>query len=464
MWPNPTNAFSAMACRRRGIVTTLVLLLVCSRSESGGATAVRAPSTMFWNSTALIATRAVVWAGTSPSLNAAAASLASDAASQATAGPWSVMDKQQAPPGGTLHDYWSVGAYWFNCTALCDPSLFQNCSAWTHSDLGPPGPPYANCSAATGLPWYDHDGFDNPINRKLDPPRLGAMTDGVVTLALSAFYLNNTAHGSRAATLLRAWFLSRDTRMNPSGAFAQGIPGRCEGRGTGLIDFATPFPDILDSVALLRFTGAWESTDDAALRDWFAEWLDYLLSSQNGRDEAASLNNHGTNYDRHVVAIALALGNHSVAAAVCTAAGVKRIGVQVGPNGTLPLEDSRTKSEEYHLFDTEGLLMLATLCTTVAPSEESLFTYRCPDTNRGLELVMQWLLPFAQTPPSQPWPFEQIRSVSLDASWASIFRMAANAPAWASTATDYANIAQSHVDHANGTAWQLELTLPLTSI
>jgi len=237
--------------------------------------------------------------------------------------------------------------YWWNCTAECDPALFPSCAAWKHSDLGPPGPPYSNCTPSTGLPWYDHDGFANPINDQLDPPRLGATATTVVSLALSAFYHNATTHGTRAAELLRVWFLQPDTRMNPSAAFAQGIPGRCAGRGIGLIDFATPFPELVDAVALLRFTGAWAPADDAALKDWFAAWLEYLVGSPNGRDEAAAKNNHGSNYDRHVVAVATYLGNASVGTTVCREAAERRIAVQVGPNGTLPMEDLRTKSEEY---------------------------------------------------------------------------------------------------------------------
>ena len=52
----------------------------------------------------------------------------------------------------------------------------------------------------------------------------------------------------------------------------------------------------------------------------------------------------------------------SVAASVCSEAAHRRLDVQIGPNGTLPLEDRRTKSENYHAFDSIALLGLAAAC------------------------------------------------------------------------------------------------------
>ena len=90
------------------------------------------------------------------------------------------------------------------------------CARWNDSDLGPKGPPFPNCSEATGLPWYDHDGYHNPLGDEMDSPQLHKMADAVEALTLSAFYTGSAAHGERAAALLRAWFLDPATRMNPN--------------------------------------------------------------------------------------------------------------------------------------------------------------------------------------------------------------------------------------------------------
>ena len=150
----------------------------------------------------------------------------------------------------------SIGSYWWPCTTLCNASLFSNCSMWKHSDLGPPGPPYKNCTPQTGLPWYDHDGYANPINTNLDAPRFKTMASTVQTLALAYFFFNDVEAGERAAMIARTWFLNPSTRMNPNAWYAQGIPGRCDGRDIGIIDFESDLPMLLDSMKLARSAGS----------------------------------------------------------------------------------------------------------------------------------------------------------------------------------------------------------------
>lgn len=256
------------------------------------------------------------------------------------------------------------------------------------------------------------------------------------TLTLSGFYGGNEVHANRSALLLRTWFLDSRTRMNPNARFAQGIPGKCDGRGIGLIDFATDFPMLLDCIVILGWLGALTRTDMAALHGWWTEWLEWVWSSPNGRDERAATNNHGTNYDKHVVAVAHFVRNASVVAAVCSAAPARRLDVQIGANGTLPMEDRRTKSEGYHTYDAIALLELAAVCRksygTLFPGgdRDYLYHYRRAADAVGLIDVVEWLLPFARSPGGRPWPFAQI--LPFDRSeWSKLFRLAANAPAWA---------------------------------
>ena len=174
------------------------------------------------------------------------------------------------------------------------------------------------------------------------------MANAVETLTLAAFYFNNTAYAQRAVFLLRTWFLDENSSMNPNANFAQSIPGRCDGRGIGLIDFAKDWPVMIDCIKLLEWLGSWEATDAAAMHIWWTKWLQWLWNSKNGHDERAALNNHGSYYDVQTLAAANYVGNQSIIAAICSEAATRRLDVQIGPNGTLPLEDKRTKSEAYH--------------------------------------------------------------------------------------------------------------------
>jgi hypothetical protein len=294
----------------------------------------------------------------------------------------------------------------------------------------------------------------------------------VETLTLSAFYLRNESHAERAALLLRHWFLDATTRMNPNANFAQGIPGRCPGRGIGLIDFASEWPVVLDCIQLLTWLGV--EIDAEAMREWWVRWLDWVWSSSNGRDERAAKNNHGSNYDVHVLAVAAYVGNMTIAADVCSAAAHARLDVQIGANGTLPLEDSRTKSQGYHAFDTRALLALVGACRKTFASSEPfrkrvhfpannanfLYEYKSAKTHAGLFDVVSWLLPYARDE-GRKWPFRQI--IPFDRSeYSTIYRLAALAPAgsteWSKHARAFEAVAEQQPGYSTN---RIALTFPL---
>ncbi len=246
-----------------------------------------------------------------------------------------VTDKPRCPEGGTLHDFTSFGPYW-----------------WPNPDT------------PDGLPYVRHDGHVNPEARG------GAMDDAcrVHRLALSLQRLADRAEADpaqsapfreRAAQLLRTFFLAPETRMNPSLEFGQAVPGRCRGRGIGIID-TVPFVAMLDDIGRLERTGAVLPEDEAkALRNWFGDYLSWLLDSKLGHDERAALNNHGTWIDVQLCAYALFAGREDVAREVLAEVPHRRIDVQLAADGTFPQEMERTRPFSYTLFNLRAMLWLA---------------------------------------------------------------------------------------------------------
>ena len=146
--------------------------------------------TTVWDGEGLLAVReAISSKAAPPSLSASIAALAIAAAREMPRGPWAPTNKTERPQSGDLHDYMSIGSYWWPCTEECNTTIFTDCSLWKHSRKGPQGPPYLNCTKATGLPYYNHDGYRNPIDNQLDRPALTAMSSASTTLALSGFLL-----------------------------------------------------------------------------------------------------------------------------------------------------------------------------------------------------------------------------------------------------------------------------------
>eukprot|EP00039_Didymoeca_costata_P010914 m.148688 g.148688 ORF g.148688 m.148688 type:complete len:897 (+) comp15003_c0_seq2:3062-5752(+) len=313
---------------------------------------------------------------------------------------YTVMDKRVASISGDKHDYYSLAIYWWPCTAECNKTLFHDCSHWKMEQTSD------GCNKTSGLPWIRHDGYVNPATHGLDETNWGNFNGAYTTLAFYAFFANSDKHAKRANEMFAAWFSDSNTLMHPNLDYAQAIPGICDGRGIGIIGLSdhANFVRVLDAMQLLTFMNLKNAPGDDTFQQWLTTFFNWFVTSKNGKDEHAALNNHGTWYDVMYIGTALHINNITAAQDHCARVVDDRFAVQISENGSLPMEDSRTKSEEYHSMDTEGLLTLATLCNNV---HFDLF-HATTKKGLGLEKVLQWFYPYANQ--EKPWPFTQIET------------------------------------------------------
>ncbi len=301
----------------------------------------------------------------------------------------------------------------------------------THkSKLAPDGDPHAYASTAPyfwpdptkpdGLPYIAHDGKVNPESRTAasDLNRSQDLARTVETLALAYFFTGKSAYAEHAARCLRVWFLDPATYMKPHLNFGQGIPGKNTGRNIGIIEGGS-FASLGEVSGLLLGSPAWPAQDDAALRAWMAAYLDWLLKSPLGRQEAAEKQNHGSLYDVQVMRLALVTGRTDLARQTAETAKTKRIAVQIEPDGSQPLELRRTKAFNYSRLNLRALSTLATMATHVGVD---LWHFSTAD-GRSIAKALDFMVPYVRTPPA-PWPYQQIEK--LDRSeMAPIYRQAA---------------------------------------
>jgi hypothetical protein len=276
------------------------------------------------------------------------------------------------PPSGDKHDYMSIGPYWW------------------------PDPQQPD-----GLPYIRRDGEVNPERMNYDNVGLSHTAHNSLTLALAWYFTRDPQYSRQASALLRNWFLRPETRMNPNLNFGQAIPGRTEGRGIGIID-TTSLIRVVDAALILEASEGWTKQDADALRQWFAEYLDWLRTSPQGTAEAQTKNNHGTWYDAQVACFAIYSGSPEIAKEVLRESAKARIASQIRPDGTQPLELDRTKSWNYSLMNLRGFFALARLAEYV---DVDLWAYQ-PETGGSIRMALDWLLPFAQG--KRKWTHQQI--------------------------------------------------------
>jgi type 1 glutamine amidotransferase len=285
----------------------------------------------------------------------------------------SVMDKTNTPPSGDKHDYMSEAPYY-----------------WPDPD------------SANGLPYIRRDGERNPeISRIPDHANILGMPEKVQTLALAYYFSADEKYAAKASEFLRVWFLNPGTRMNPHLEFAQAIRGVNSGRGIGLIE-SRGLALVVDGVGLLTGAKAWTPQDQVGLEKWFAEYLDWMIASRNGQDEAAAKNNHGTFYDMQVASFAMFLGRWELAMKTLEGVKTKRIAVQIEPDGKQPLELARTKAWSYSTANLSGLMSLARLGDCVGLD---LWNYETAD-GRSIRKAFDFLAPYAMR--EKQWPYQQL--------------------------------------------------------
>ncbi len=300
--------------------------------------------------------------------------------------PISVMDKSQSPPSGDKHDYISRGPYW-----------------WPNPDT------------ENGLPYIRKDGERNPeIYKFTDHANEGKMTNAVYTLSLAYYITKDSKYSNKASRLLRVWFLNDSTKMNPNLNFAQGIPGICTGRGIGIIEMSSIY-NIIDAIGILETSNEWSKKDDDQIKVWFEDYLNWLTTSQYGKDESDWRNNHGSWYDVQVTSISLFLGKDDLAKQIVNRAKIKRIDLQIKPDGKQPLELERTKSWGYSVFNLNALFHLAYLGDHV---DIHLWNYKSPNGG-SIKKALDFILPFALN--FDKWKYKQIQKIDVDSIYPLLF-------------------------------------------
>jgi hypothetical protein len=179
--------------------------------------------------------------------------------------------------------------------------------------------------------------------------------------------------------------------MNPNLEFAQAIHGRSTGRGTGIID-TIHLVEIARAVPIVDRSGALTKSDSTAIRAWFGEYTRWMTTSKNGVEERDAKNNHGTCWVMQTIAFAQLSGNQEAIAESVRRFREVIVPDQIAPDGSQPLEISRTKPYGYCLFNLDAL---ATVCKLAQESGDDLWRFETAD-GRGVRKAIEYMFPFIE--------------------------------------------------------------------
>ncbi len=282
--------------------------------------------------------------------------------------PMTIVSAPASRSAGGLHDYFSEADYFWP-----DPK-------------NPSGP------------YINRDGESNPAN--FNAHRLLLIRLSIQAPALSAAWVltRHRDFAAHAAAHLRAWFIEPATRMNPNLRYAQAVHGVSTGRSYGIVD-TLHLVEVARAAIVLHNGGALSESDWLGTRNWFAEYLDWMQTSDPGRKERDAKNNHGACWLLQAAAFASLTGDDGVVLECRDRFKDTIIPAQVAPDGSFPLELARTKPYGYSLFNLDALGMLAHVLST---SSDSLWDFTLSD-GRDLAKCFRFMNPFIAS--KQLWPF-----------------------------------------------------------
>lgn len=236
-------------------------------------------------------------------------------------------------------------------------------------------------------PYIQRDGMTNPDN--FVAHRLAMIRFSRIVGALATAYkvTGDEKYVKQAVLHLKAWFVNKETMMNPNLLYAQAIKGRFTGRGIGIID-TLHLIDVAQGIIVMQ--SKIDNTSLVALKEWFTSYLSWLMSHPYGEAEMNAKNNHGTCFTLQVASFSKLTGNEKLQKFSRDRYKTVLLPTQMAEDGSFPLEMARTKAYGYSIFNLDAM---TTLCQVLSTKEDNLWEYKTAD-GRSIKKGIEFLYPF----------------------------------------------------------------------
>jgi hypothetical protein len=282
--------------------------------------------------------------------------------------PVTVTAASSPRSAGGKHDFFSEGDYWW------------------------PNPVSADS------PYIQRDGMTNPAN--FTAHRLAMIRFSKIVGALASAYqlTGDKKYVIHALRHCKAWFVDKETLMNPSLLFAQAITGRFTGRGIGVID-TIQLMEVAQALLIMENAADMDHAALAGIKDWFSQYLQWLTTHKYGKDEMNAENNHGTCWVMQVASFAKLTRNRELMQFCTDRYKNVLLPNQMAADGGLTRELKRTKPYGYSIFNLDAFTMI---CQILSTKENDLWNYTTAD-GRSIKKGIDFLYPYIAD--KNKWPY-----------------------------------------------------------
>lgn len=259
---------------------------------------------------------------------------------------------------GGKHDYYSEGDYWW------------------------PNP------KKPGGAYIRRDGQTNPDNFIAHRQAMIRLSDIIGTLTSAYLITEDEKYAQHAVRHLKAWFVDPETRMNPNLLFGQAIKGRYSGRSIGIID-TIHLVEVALGAKHLAGSPSFSDADQAAVKEWFGQYLKWINTHPYGIKEKQHPNNHGVCWSLQAAAFAKLTDDEEIMTWIREQFKTVYLKKMMNDEGGFPAELKRTKPYGYSLFVIDAMAGVAQFAST---PQDDLWSFELKD-GRGMKRGIEFIAP-----------------------------------------------------------------------
>jgi len=240
-------------------------------------------------------------------------------------------------------------------------------------------------------PYINRDGMTNPANFVEHRKAMIRLSKIIGALASAYKITGDEKYVRQAVIHLKAWFINPATLMNPNLLYAQAVKGQFTGRNYGIID-TIHLMEVAQGIIVMEDAGALDPETLAGLKNWFAEYINWLTTSKPGIQEKLTKNNHSTCWAMQVASFAKLCNDHVQLDSLRIRYKTVLLPSQMAVDGSLPLEMSRTKPYGYSIFNLDAMTML---CQILSTHDDNLWDFETAD-GKSIKKGITYLYPFVR--------------------------------------------------------------------